>query len=121
MSSSCILFHRDYFKSQADDIINLLTDQIHFPSTRPIITGGVNIPEPRDVCFFGEPFVQPMQYSGLQRAPQPMVPVLVRLLAALAPIITMVKDKLRLATLHYPNCVLVNRYTNGTIVYGYPN
>jgi alkylated DNA repair dioxygenase AlkB len=88
-----------------------LEHEIKFPQARPIVLPGVNIPEPRDVAFFGDAGVSELAYGHLCRQPQTMTPTLSQIRAKLQSLDF--TNFLGSVTTHPLNCVLVNYYKSG--------
>ena len=91
----------------------MLTQEITFPAQRPIILYGVNVLEPRDVAFYGDPRVEAITYSNITRNPLPWTPTLLRLRNYLQKHFVAVLPLSRMPHNPILNCVLINRYVNG--------
>lgn len=112
-SSSFAVLHPCYFVN-SHQWIRCFEREIVFPVVRPIITGGVQVREPRDVMFYGTANVAPIDYARLRRAPAPFPACLLALRLQLAPLLEKLCIDLGInVNAEWLNCALVNYYRDG--------
>jgi alkylated DNA repair dioxygenase AlkB len=94
--------------------------QIKFPAQRPIVVGGVNVREPRDVEFYGTSSSAPLEYARIRRKPIPFPPILEETILLLEEARLNALSIYGQATYPLPlNVALVNFYRNGLDSMGY--
>lgn len=103
------------FTTEASTYLQLLSESdFPFPTQRPIICGGPDVREPRDVVYFGDENVPPLKYSTISRTPHPWPPVLLKIRERIQKVVNEILPMLPCqppnATL---NALLLNRYNTG--------
>ena len=101
-----------FLATTAAEWLAVLEKEIAFPAQRPIIVGGVNVREPRDVVFYGLEGISAIQYARLRRCPAPMPPCVCLLLQKLSKIREHMAQLMK-RPMPVLNAVLINHYRDG--------
>jgi alkylated DNA repair dioxygenase AlkB len=92
-------------------LLSKLLDEIPFPEERSIILHGLNVPEPRDVCYMGDLDVSNYRYGSIERSAVEWTPTVKALRNSIQRAMEEMEPlkKFRCNI----NCALLNLYRNG--------